>query len=112
MENPAQFWVEINSYAATKGAVIAFSTAAALELAKDRIRVNSVCPGFVDTPFNDPAISFMGGREAQQRIVEARVPLGRQCLPDEVAPMYVYLLSDESGYVTAQALSIDGGVYN
>jgi dihydroanticapsin dehydrogenase len=102
----------IAAYAASKGAVMAFTTAAALELARDRIRVNSVCPGFIDTPFNNPAIAFMGGREEQARIVERMVPLGRQAMPDEVAPLYVYLLSDESAYVTAQALSIDGGVYN
>ena len=89
-----------------------FTTATALELARDRIRANSVCPGFIDTPFNAPAIGFMGGREVQARIVEQMVPLGRQASPDEVAPMYVYLLSDESAYVTAQALSVDGGVYN
>lgn len=102
----------IAAYAASKGAVMAFTTAAALELARDRIRVNSVCPGFIDTPFNDPAIAFMGGREEQARIVERMVPLGRQAVPEEVAPLYIYLLSDESAYVTAQALSIDGGVYN
>jgi dihydroanticapsin dehydrogenase len=102
----------IAAYAASKGAVMAFTTAAALELAPDRIRVNSVCPGFIDTPFNNPAIAFMGGREEQARVVARMVPLGRQAAPDEVAPLYVYLLSDESAYVTAQALSIDGGVYN
>ncbi|CAG1006783.1 MAG: SDR family oxidoreductase [Rhizobiaceae bacterium] len=102
----------IAAYAASKGAVMAFTTAAALELARDRIRVNSVCPGFIDTPFNNPAIAFMGGREEQARIVERMVPLGRQAVPEEVAPLYVYLLSDESAYVTAQALSVDGGVYN
>jgi dihydroanticapsin dehydrogenase len=102
----------IAAYAASKGAVLAFTTAVALELARDRIRVNSVCPGFIDTPFNNPAIAFMGGREEQARVVERMVPLGRQAVPDEVAPLYVYLLSDESAYVTAQALSVDGGVYN
>ena len=102
----------IAAYAASKGGVMAFTTATALELARDRIRANSVCPGFIDTPFNAPAIGFMGGREVQARIVEQMVPLGRQASPDEVAPMYVYLLSDESAYVTAQALSVDGGVYN
>ncbi|MCX5495608.1 SDR family NAD(P)-dependent oxidoreductase [Kaistia dalseonensis] len=102
----------ISGYAATKGAVMAFTTAAALELAPHKIRVNSVCPGFIDTPFNNPAIDFMGGRAEQEKIVKIMVPLGRQAIPEEVAPLYVYLLSDESGYVTAQALSIDGGVYN
>lgn len=102
----------IGAYAASKGAVMAFTTATALELAKDGIRANSICPGFIDTPFNNPAIGFMGGREAQAELVKTMVPLGRQATPEEVAPMYVYLLSDESRYVTAQALSIDGGVYN
>lgn len=102
----------IGGYAASKGAVMAFTTATALELAGDGIRANSVCPGFIDTPFNDPAIGFMGGRDAQAELVKKMVPLGRQAMPEEVAPLYVYLLSDESGYVTAQALSIDGGVYN
>lgn len=102
----------IGAYAASKGAVMAFTTATALELAKDGIRANSICPGFIDTPFNNPAIGFMGGREAQAELVKTMVPLGRQATPEEVAPMYVYLLSNESGYVTAQALSIDGGVYN
>jgi NAD(P)-dependent dehydrogenase (short-subunit alcohol dehydrogenase family) len=102
----------IAAYAASKGAVMAFTTATALELAPHNIRANSVCPGFIDTPFNQPAIDFMGGREAQAVVVKRMVPLGRQATPDEVAPLYVYLASDESRYVTAQALSIDGGVYN
>lgn len=102
----------ITAYAASKGAVVAFTTASALELAPDNIRVNSICPGFIDTPFNNPAIDFMGGREAQARLVRAMVPLGRQSTPEEIAPLYTFLLSDESAYITAQAYSVDGGVYN
>jgi len=102
----------ISAYATSKGAVMAFSTAAALELAPRRIRVNSVCPGFIDTPFNQPAIDFMGGRAAQEELVKKMVPLGRQATPEEIAPLYVFLASNESSYLTAQALSVDGGVYN
>ncbi|MBV8795945.1 MAG: SDR family oxidoreductase [Hyphomicrobiales bacterium] len=100
------------AYSASKGAVIAFTTALALELAPDNIRVNAICPGWVDTPFNNPAIDFMGGREAQHIKVKANVPLGRQASSAEIAPMFVYLASDESSYMTAQAVEIDGGVYN
>jgi NAD(P)-dependent dehydrogenase (short-subunit alcohol dehydrogenase family) len=102
----------MTAYSASKGAVIAFTTALAMELAPDKIRVNVICPGWVDTPFNNPAIAFMGGREAQERAVKAIVPLGRQGVPGEIAPMFVYLASNESSYMTAQAITIDGGVYN
>jgi dihydroanticapsin dehydrogenase len=54
----------------------------------------------------------MGGRDTQEAIVKAMVPLGRQAAPTEIAPIYVYLASDESLYMTAQAITIDGGVHN
>jgi NAD(P)-dependent dehydrogenase (short-subunit alcohol dehydrogenase family) len=100
------------AYSASKGAVIAFTTALAMELAPDAIRVNAICPGWVDTAFNRPAIDFMGGESAQQQKIAALVPLGRQARADEIAPLFVYLASDESAYVTAQSFGIDGGVYN
>ena len=102
----------MTAYSATKGAVIAFTTALAMELAGDRIRVNAVCPGWVDTPFNDPAISFMGGTTEQMKVISSIVPLGRQAVPAEIAPLFVYLASDESSFMTAQSIVIDGGVYN
>ncbi len=102
----------MTAYSASKGAVIAFGTALAIELAKDNIRVNTICPGWVDTAFNQPAIDFMGGRAQQEKVVQQIVPLARQAVPSEIAPLFVYLASDESSYMTAQALTIDGGVYN
>jgi len=102
----------MTAYSASKGAVIAFGTALAMELARDNIRVNTICPGWVDTPFNQPAIDFMGGRAQQENVVKQIVPLGRQAIPSEIAPLFVYLASDESSYMTAQAITIDGGVYN
>ena len=102
----------LTAYSASKGAVIAFSTALAMELAPDNIRVNTICPGWVDTPFNNPAINFMGGKETQEEIVRKMVPLQRQAVSSEIAPLFVYLASDESSYMTAQAITIDGGVYN
>ncbi len=102
----------MTAYSASKGAVIAFGTALAMELAGDNIRVNTICPGWVDTPFNQPAIDFMGGTGAQAQAVRQVVPLGRQAVPREIAPLYVYLASDESSYMTAQAIAIDGGMHN
>ncbi len=97
-------------YAAAKGAVIAFTTALAQELAPFNIRVNSVLPGWIGTPFNNPAIAHMGGAEAHAEIVRRIVPLGRQGVPAEVAPMYTFLASEESRYVTAKAMMVDGGM--
>ena len=101
----------LTAYSASKGAIVAFTKALAPELAPDRIRVNCVCPGWIDTPFNQPAIDFMGGREEQERIIKQIVPMGRQGTPEEIAPIVVYLASDGSSYMTGQALVVDGGVY-
>lgn len=100
----------MTAYSASKGAIVAFTTALAAELASDNIRVNCVCPGWIDTPFNQPAIDFMGGRTNQEEMVEQQVPLGRQGTPEEIAPGILFLASDASSYMTGQALSIDGGV--
>jgi NAD(P)-dependent dehydrogenase (short-subunit alcohol dehydrogenase family) len=100
----------MTAYSASKGAIVAFTKALAAELAPDRIRVNCMCPGWIDTPFNQPAIDFMGGRSTQDEIVAEAVPLQRQGTPDEIAPGMLFLASDASSYMTGQALSIDGGV--
>lgn len=100
------------SYSSSKAAVIGLTTTLALELARDGIRVNAVCPGWIDTPFNQPAIEYLGGRDKQESLVPILIPLGRQASPEEVAPLFVYLASDESSYVTAQAINVDGGIYN
>jgi NAD(P)-dependent dehydrogenase (short-subunit alcohol dehydrogenase family) len=102
----------ITAYSASKAAVIGMANSFALELAPYGIRVNAVCPGWIDTPFNKPIIDFMGGRSAQDSLVARAVPLGRQAQPSEVAPTFVFLASDESSYITAQAINIDGGAYN
>ena len=101
----------MTAYSASKGAIIAFTRALAEELAPDNIRANSVCPGWIDTPFNEPAIEFMGGRAQQEEMVQQTVPLKRQGTPDEIAPGILYLASDASSYVTGQELVIDGGFF-
>jgi dihydroanticapsin dehydrogenase len=100
----------MTAYASAKGAVLAFTTALAQELAPDNIRVNAVLPGWIDTPFNSPAIEFMGGEGPHGEIVRKLVPLGRQGVPEEVAPMYTFLASEESRYITAKQMMVDGGM--
>src|SRR5215207_6873139 len=101
----------MSAYSASKGAIIAFTKALAMELAPDNIRVNCICPGWIDTPFNQPAIEFMGGREEQEKMVQQMVPLQRQGTPQEIAPSILYLTSEASSYMTGQALVVDGGIF-
>ena len=101
----------MTAYSASKGAVIAFTRAAAAELAPYNIRVNCIAPGWVDTPFNEPAISYMGGSQKQFEMVTQSVPLARQAVPEEIAQGYLYLCDETSAsYVTGQVLTIDGGM--
>lgn len=100
----------MTAYSASKGAIVAFTKALAAELAPE-IRVNAICPGWIDTPFNQPAIDFMGGREAQEEVIQTIVPLRRQGVPEEIATGMLFLASELSSYMTGQALIIDGGVY-
>jgi NAD(P)-dependent dehydrogenase (short-subunit alcohol dehydrogenase family) len=97
-------------YSASKGAVIAFSRTLSVELAPANIRVNSVSPGWIDTPFNAPAIKALGGQDKLDFIVRSQVPLQRQGLPVEVARTIAFLASDEASFITGQSIVIDGGM--
>ena len=94
------------AYHASKGAVRIFSKSAALQYAKDRIRVNSVHPGFVDTPMARPGLL---GNESGKARMDA-TPLGRFGKPLDIAFGCLYLASDESAWVTGSELVIDGGM--
>jgi len=72
-------------YSASKGASVLFGNALARELGAENIRVNTICPGWVDTSFNQPAIDRMGGRKVQDELVAREVPLKRQSQPREIA---------------------------
>lgn len=96
------------AYNASKGGLVNMTRSLADELAPDGIRVNCVCPGWVDTPFNRPFWDHAGpGAEAE---VLKGIPLGRQCTPEEVAPAVVFLVGPGAGYITGQTVVIDGGM--
>lgn len=100
---------EMVAYATTKHAVVAMVKQIALDYARFNVRVNALCPGWVDTPFNEPFMRQMGGREALERYVRDRIPMGRWASPEEIAEAVLFLASDRSSFMTGQALVIDGG---
>jgi dihydroanticapsin dehydrogenase len=100
----------LTAYSASKGAIVSFTRTLAVEVAHDNIRVSCLCPGWVDTPFNDPVVTFMGGREAHSAMVAGEVPLGRQGQPPEMAEALAFLASDAASYLTGQAIVVDGGI--
>ncbi|MFP6773287.1 MAG: glucose 1-dehydrogenase [Alphaproteobacteria bacterium] len=94
------------AYHASKGAVRIFSKAAAIQYAPDKIRVNSIHPGFVDTPMTQPG-------HANPEIAQIRMdatPLGRFGSPRDIAMGCTYLASDEAAWITGSELVIDGGM--
>lgn len=93
------------AYHASKGAARTFSKAAAVQYAPDNIRVNSVHPGFTDTPMTLDIHSQKEIRDAREKMT----PLGRLGLPDDIAYGILYLACDESSWVTGIELVIDGG---
>ena len=100
---------EMIAYTTTKHAVVAMTRQMAGDLAPHGIRVNALCPGWVDTPFNDPFIAQMGGRSAIEAYVATKVPLGRWAEVSEIAEPILFLVSDRSSYMTGQVLVVDGG---
>ena len=92
-------------YGASKGAVRIFSKAAAIQYAPERIRVNSVHPGFVDTPMTAPGHS---NPEVARKRMEA-TPLGRFGTPYDIAAGCLYLASDDASFLTGVSLDVDGG---
>lgn len=101
-------------YCATKAAVISYTQSSALALAPHKIRVNAISPGVIDTPMWKTVdalfAKFEGKKPGQKkREVGEAVPLGYMGAPDDVARAAVFLASDQSAYMTAQTIGVDGG---
>ena len=97
-------------YCASKGAMVLFTKAVALDHARDGIRVNAICPGEVDTPMLDRDADASGlGKDEYVRQLVAPIPLKRAARPEEIAQAILYLAGPESSFMTGAALSVDGG---
>jgi NAD(P)-dependent dehydrogenase (short-subunit alcohol dehydrogenase family) len=100
------------AYAASKHGVLGLTRSLALEVAKDGITVNAICPGPVHTIMNDRRVEYDAKRRGVSfdEVANGWTPLGRRLEPEEVAPLAVYLASDAAATVIGQAINIDGGL--
>ncbi len=103
-------------YSASKFAVLGWTQALAREHAKDGIRVNAVCPGFVKTPMQEREVKWESAllgitpAEVIQSYID-QTPLGRLELPEDVADVVVFLASEGARFITGQGINVTGGVY-
>jgi NAD(P)-dependent dehydrogenase (short-subunit alcohol dehydrogenase family) len=97
------------AYAASKGAVILLTKCMALDHGNENIRVNAICPSFIETELTVEVIRNAPDPEAVRRERTAVHPLGRLGRPEDIAGLAVYLASDESSWVTGAAMPVDGG---
>jgi len=105
MSSVAAWGIEaVPHYSAAKAGILGFTRAVAREVGSRKIRVNAICPGYIDTPMTQPMSDLM------RKAVVARTPLGRYADPDEVAQAALFLASDDSSFFTGQWLSPNGGL--
>jgi 2-dehydro-3-deoxy-L-fuconate 4-dehydrogenase len=97
-------------YGTTKAAVIGLTKAVAADCVKQGVRCNALCPGTVDTPSLAGRINAYADPVAARQAFVDRQPMGRLAQAEEIAPMVVYLASDESKFATGQAFCVDGGM--
>ena len=93
------------AYMAAKHGVVGLTKAAALEYAKDNLRVNAVCPGYIDTPLLQP---LFANEDRKEQVVSCH-PVGRLGQPEEIAEAVIWLSSDAASFVTGHSMAVDGG---
>ena len=100
------------AYCATKGAVLSMTQALAMDFVDQGIRCNAISPGTIHSPFVEGYLErFHAGEiDETRKALHARQPIGRMGRPDEIGPLALYLVADESGFVTGANYVIDGGL--
>lgn len=100
---------KISIYAAAKHGIMGLTRSLALEYAAENIRVNAVCPGFVDTPMTRGTTGGWGDNQAVQEMFRKATPTGRNSTPEDIAASAAFLISRDARNVTGLALLVDGG---
>ncbi len=97
-------------YSASKGAIVMLTRGIALDYAKQNIRCNCICPGWVDTPINYAHAEMLGGLDKVYDSIDSFQPIGRPGEPREIANLVLFLASDEASLMTGSIVTADGGM--
>jgi NAD(P)-dependent dehydrogenase (short-subunit alcohol dehydrogenase family) len=97
-------------YSASKGAIVMLTRGIALDYAKQNIRCNCICPGWIDTPINYAHAEMLGGLEKVYNSIDSFQPIGRPGEPREIANLVLFLASDEASLMTGSIVTADGGM--
>lgn len=106
------YWVEpeLGAYCTSKGGVVTLTKSIALDFAKDGITCNCICPGYIETEMTNHYMGLHENPQQARRELEAKHPVNRIGKPKDIAEAALWLASDQTNFITGQALTVDGGL--